>query len=49
VIGTALSSLEQILNRQIADELFAFGPLEQAVADPPPERIGSRLAGRTSR
>jgi hypothetical protein len=50
VVGVALSGLEQILNEEIADELLALRPPEQAIADPPPpERIGSRLAGRTSR
>jgi hypothetical protein len=49
VVGVALSSLEQILNDQIADELLALRPPEQAIADPPPGRIGSRFAGRTSR
>jgi hypothetical protein len=49
VVGVALSSLEQILNDQIADELLALRPPAQAIADPPPGRIGSRLAGRTSR
>lgn len=50
VIGTALLGLEQILNHQVADELLGLRPPEQAVADPPPpERISSRLAGRTSR
>lgn len=49
-IGTALSRLEQILNDQVADELLALGSMEQLLTDPaPPERIGSRLAGRISR
>jgi hypothetical protein len=50
VVGAALSSLERILNKEIADELLALGHPAQAVAEPqPPERIGSRLSGRTSR
>jgi hypothetical protein len=50
VVGAALSSLEHILNKEIADELLALGRPAQAVAEPrPPERIGSRLSGRTSR
>ena len=50
VVGMALTRLEQILNQEIADELLALRPPEQLVTDPPPpERIGSRLAGRTSR
>ncbi len=50
VVGVALSSLEQILNQEIADELLALRPPEQLVTEPPPaERLGSRLGVRTSR
>jgi hypothetical protein len=58
VIGVALSSLEQILNQEIAEELLSLRPPSQLLAPlpgqsatdpPPPGRIGTRLAGRPSR
>ena len=48
VVGVALSSLEQILNQEIADELLALRPPEQLVAEPPPPVVSPPRAATSS-